>query len=262
MIIPFSKYHGTGNDFIIIDDRILSCKISSDFVRQICNRRTGIGSDGLILLKCKDYYNFEMLYYNADGTGGSLCGNGGRCIVAFAHHLGLVNKSARFLAADGGHEAEIIHASDRQVQVKIKLNDVHEVRINSSYYFLNTGSPHYVTFVDQVNELDVYTEGKKIRYADAFSPSGTNVNFVEIFEDHIFVRTYERGVEDETLSCGTGITASTIATALHVKNVSSPCVVKSLGGELKVYFKRDNEIFRDIWLEGPATFVFKGEIEI
>jgi len=262
MTIPFSKYQGTGNDFIIIDDRILNCNISSDSIREICNRRTGIGADGLILLNRKDRYDFEMRYFNSDGTSGSLCGNGGRCIVAFAHHLGLVNKRTRFLAADGGHEAEIIHASDRQIQVKIKLNDVHEVRVNNSYYFLNTGSPHYVTFVDHVNELDVYSEGKKIRYADAFAPSGTNVNFVETFEDHIFVRTYERGVEDETLSCGTGITASVIATALHVKTLDSPCAVKALGGALKVYFKRDNGVFRDLWLEGPATFVFKGDIEI
>ena len=262
MIIPFSKYQGTGNDFITIDDRILNCNITSDSVRKICNRRTGIGADGLILLNCKDRYDFEMKYYNADGTLGSLCGNGGRCSVAFAHRLGLVDIRARFRAVDGGHEAEILHASGDQAQVKLKLNDVHDVRINSDYYFLNTGSPHYVTFVDRVDERDVYSEGKKIRYSDAFAPSGTNVNFVEIFEDHIFVRTYERGVEDETLSCGTGITASVIATALHVKTVSSPCGVKALGGALKVYFKRDNGIFRDIWLEGPATFVFKGEIEI
>ena len=261
MMIPFSKYQGTGNDFIIIDDRILNCNASPDFVRELCNRRTGIGADGLILLNRKDGYDFEMRYYNSDGNLGSLCGNGGRCSVAFAHRLGLVEGRVRFLAADGGHEAKILHASGRQVQVKLKLNDVRDVKIDKNYYFMDTGSPHYVTFVDRVDQIDVYSAGKRIRYADAFAPSGTNVNFVETFPDHIYVRTYERGVEDETLSCGTGITASVIASALYVDTAASPCAVKTLGGTLNVYFKKENGIFRDVWLEGPATFVFNGEIE-
>ncbi|MBW1959829.1 MAG: diaminopimelate epimerase [Deltaproteobacteria bacterium] len=260
--ISFAKYHGTGNDFILIDNRETGNMLSTEAVRKLCHRRFGIGADGLMLLNSKDGYDFEMIYYNADGREGSLCGNGGRCIVAFAHRLGIVKQDARFLAVDGEHIAKVINLSGDQMLVKLKLNDVDNIEIKPDYFFLDTGSPHYVTFVGDVDRLDVYNEGKKIRYHQIFAPGGTNVNFVEIFENHIFVRTYERGVEDETYSCGTGIVASAIATALKTRADVRFYNIRALGGELKVYFKKRDDAFRDIWLEGPAVCVFNGEIEI
>ncbi|MBW1700054.1 MAG: diaminopimelate epimerase [Deltaproteobacteria bacterium] len=260
--LSFAKYHGTGNDFILIDNRQTDHLFSTETINKMCHRRFGIGADGLMLLNRKDGYDFEMVYYNADGREGTMCGNGGRCMVAFAHRLGIVEKDARFAAIDGEHVAEVIGLSGNQVRVKLKLKDVDDIQIQPDYYFLDTGSPHYVTFVNDVENLDVYNEGRKIRYHDRFAPAGTNVNFVEIFNTHLFVRTYERGVEDETYSCGTGIVASALATALKTGADVDSYEIKTRGGELKVYFNKQGEAFRDIWLEGPVVCVFNGEIGI
>lgn len=258
MQIAFVKYQGTGNDFIIIDNRELKFDRSNkSLVAKLCDRKFGVGADGLMLLQTKIGYDFEMVYYNSDGNESSMCGNGGRCIVEYARTLGLVKTKANFLASDGEHEALV-----KPGFISLKMNNVSKVEMNAAYSYLNTGSPHYVAFVSNVKEYPVFSEGKKIRNNERFYEKGTNVNFVEKELNELFVRTYERGVEDETLSCGTGVTAAALVAAL--KNVSTGqdyCDVKTLGGSLKVKFiKHEDNSFTDIWLEGPATYVFKGEV--
>lgn len=260
MTISFNKYQGTGNDFIIIDNREMKFnRADNALVAKLCDRRFGIGADGLMLLQSKIGYDFEMVYYNSDGNESSMCGNGGRCIVEFARTLGLVKTKAHFLASDGEHEALVNPGF-----ISLKMNNVSKVEMNAAFSYLNTGSPHYVAFVNDVKNYKVFEEGKKIRNNERFKEKGTNVNFVEKELNELFVRTYERGVEDETYSCGTGVTAAALVAAL--KNVSTGqdyCDVKTLGGNLKVKFnKHEDNSFTDIWLEGPATFVFKGEIAI
>lgn len=260
MNIPFYKYQGTGNDFIIIDNRDLTFdRKNTVLVEKLCNRHFGIGADGLMLLQTKAGYDFEMVYYNSDGNESSMCGNGGRCIVEFARSLGLVKDTAYFIATDGAHDASV-----KPGFINLKMNDVSQIEIHPDYFFLNTGSPHYVAFVKEVASYNVFEEGKKIRYTATFGPKGTNVNFIEKQNDGLFVRTYERGVENETYSCGTGVTAAAIVAALTNTSTSDNyCSIKTLGGDLKVSYQRttDNQ-FTNIWLEGPATFVFKGEIAI
>lgn len=256
----FYKYQGTGNDFIIIDNRDLKfIRTDNDLVARLCNRRFGIGSDGLMLLQTKTGYDFEMVYYNSDGKESTMCGNGGRCIVEFARTLNLVNENAHFFAIDGVHEAMV-----KPGFICLKMKDVSEVELNADFSFLNTGSPHYVAFIENVATYPVEAEGRKIRNNSRFKIMGTNVNFIENQNNVLFVRTYERGVEAETYSCGTGVTAAAMVAA--IKNIStSPeyCEIKTLGGNLNVKFKKhpDNS-FTDVWLEGPAKFVFKGEISI
>jgi diaminopimelate epimerase len=258
LTIQFYKYQGTGNDFIIIDNRNFNFDRNNHaLVAKLCDRRFGIGADGLMLLQTKEGYDFEMVYYNSDGNESSMCGNGGRCIVEFARTLGLVKNKAFFVAIDGEHEAIVSPGF-----ISLKMKDVGSIEIASDYYYLNTGSPHYVKFVDKIEEYNVFDEGKKIRYNERFRQEGTNVNFIQHVGDKLFVRTYERGVEGETFSCGTGVTAAAIVAALNNKNENSVCAIKTLGGELSVKFtKTDFGSFSDIWLQGPATFVFKGEIE-
>lgn len=260
MLIHFYKYQGTGNDFIIIDNRGMKFNRSDNFlVAKLCDRRFGIGADGLMLLQDKIGYDFEMVYYNSDGNESSMCGNGGRCIVEFARTLGLVKAKAHFLASDGEHEAVV-----EQGFISLKMNNVSKVEVNADHSYLNTGSPHYVSFVNDVKNFNVCDEGKKIRYNERFKEKGTNVNFVEKQYNELFVRTYERGVEAETYSCGTGVTAAALAASLkEVATATDYCDIKTLGGKLKVKFTRhpDNS-FTDIWLEGPAVFVFKGEISV
>ena len=231
----------------------------------LCNRRLGIGADGLILLQNRTGYDFEMVYFNADGRLGSMCGNGGRCTVAFARQLGVIRDTAFFLAADGDHEATI----SPQGLVSLKMNDVQGVERIGDDYYLNTGSPHYIRFVDDVQSIDVFKEGRAIRYNDRFAAVGTNVNFVQkTGENEIFVRTYERGVEDETLSCGTGVVAAALAASL--RGYSSPTTMKTIGGELSVEFKSgvsrlssgQVDMFKDIFLAGPAKMVFEGDLEL
>jgi diaminopimelate epimerase len=253
--IHFYKYQGAGNDFIMIDDwdRDFDEK-DHQLINSICDRRFGIGGDGLILMQNHSEFDFEMKYFNADGFEGSMCGNGGRCIVAFAHFLGKIGTETRFLAVDGPHEAKVLDG-----EVELKMGDVTEVEKGSSFYFLDTGSPHYVRFVEKLESFDVFREGRKVRYSDRFRAQGTNVNFVQKQTEGIRVATYERGVEDETLSCGTGIVASSIAYYKYLGatgNFELP--VQAKGGNLKVKFKTLNSGFHDIWLIGPAVQVFEG----
>lgn len=261
MKIKFSKYQGTGNDFVILDNRGNEyADLSNAQVKLLCDRKFGIGADGLMLLNTHPAFDFEMIYYNADGNEGSMCGNGGRCLVKFAYHSGIVKQSYRFIATDGPHDAEI----DSNGQVKLKMKDVDEISEGDDYSLLNTGSPHYVTFVQDVKSVDVFDEGRKIRYSKTFAKEGVNVNFVEtIDDDTIYVRTYERGVEAETLSCGTGVTASALVAA-HNENGFNGVNVQTPGGSLSVEFSasKDGNEFSNIWLIGPAELVFKGEIEV
>ena len=261
MNLSFYKYQGTGNDFIIIDNRDLIFNVrDKKLVADLCDRRFGIGADGLMLLQNKKGYDFEMVYFNADGNKSSLCGNGSRCITSFAKKMGILKKDkSKFLAADGTHEAEI-----KKGTISLHMNDVKDIEINSDHYYLDTGSPQYIKFVKDIKGMDVVEEGRNIRNNNRFKKEGVNVNFVEKSGKGIFVRTYERGVENETLSCGTGVTASALASALQgISTTEKHCIVNTRGGELAVRFnKKKNSSFTDIWLDGPATFVYKGEIKI
>lgn len=260
MKITFYKYQGTGNDFIILDNRTGEFNaITTDQVQLLCDRKFGIGADGLMLLSSKPGYDFEMIYYNSDGSHSSMCGNGGRCIVCFASHIGIHKYTYRFVAVDGVHEAEI----DNHNQIRLKMNDVTQVEEHPSYAVLNTGSPHFIKFAADVINIDVVETGRDIRNSKPYAAEGINVNFVEsIGEDQIYVRTYERGVEDETLSCGTGVTAAALMSA-HNSRGFNRVEVKTPGGNLSVeYTKIDDNTYENIWLCGPAERVFSGEIEI
>lgn len=259
MEITFYKYQGTANDFVMIDNRDGHFDAGNQaLVAFLCERRLGIGADGLILLQNREGYDFEMVYFNADGRLGSMCGNGGRCTVAFARQLGVITDKAFFLAADGDHYATI----SPEGLVSLKMNDVGTIECAENHYFLNTGSPHYVTFVDNLADYQVYQKGKAIRNNDRFRAEGTNVNFAQLpqSQEALFVRTYERGVEDETFSCGTGVTATAIAASF--KGLSSPVKIRTLGGNLEVSFKRQGQQVSDIYLTGPAQLVFTGKITV
>lgn len=258
MKINFRKYQGTGNDFIIIDNRDESCAgLTSAQVAFLCNRRTGIGGDGLMLLETAEAFDFRMVYYNADGNEGSMCGNGGRCLVQFAHDIGIQKENYQFIAVDGPHEACI----DANKLIQLKMKDVTNIELNDGDVILDTGSPHFIRFVDELSGLDVYAEGRKIRYNETYSKEGINVNFVKRTTQGIKIRTYERGVEDETLSCGTGATAAAIASSSQIGEQQIQVDVE--GGQLTIRFNRTNERNADnIWLVGPATYVFEGSITI
>jgi len=254
----FNKYQGTGNDFIIIDNRQQKIQLTKAQIARMCHRRFGIGADGLMLLESAMEYDFRMVYYNSDGGESTMCGNGGRCMVAFAKKLGIISDKANFIAIDGGHSATILDNG----HVFLQMNDVPWVTINEGFTLLNTGSPHFVKWVNDVNETDVFREGREIRNLPEFQPDGINVNFVEVNENLLKVRTYERGVEDETLSCGTGVTASAIAatcssTGLFQTDIETP------GGYLKVSFTKNTPSSAiNVALSGPAEFVFSGEVEV
>jgi len=258
MQLHFYKYQGTGNDFIIIDNRKKNFTAEEQRIARLCHRRFGIGADGLMLLETDPGTDFAMRYFNADGKESTMCGNGGRCMVAFAHKLGLTGNHVRFSAIDGIHEAFI----DTPSYVRLRMQDVQGIEMQQKEGFLNTGSPHFVQWVGRVKEINVVEEGRKLRYHERFMPGGTNVNFVErIDENTLFVRTYERGVEDETLSCGTGVTASAIFAGIEDKNDKVTYFIQTLGGQLTVrYRKTGRNQWTDIWLEGPAEFVFEGNI--
>ncbi|PHN03782.1 diaminopimelate epimerase [Flavilitoribacter nigricans] len=259
MQIPFFKYQGTGNDFVIIDqrDRQYLQRTDQEIIERLCDRRFGIGADGLMLLQQKEGYDFEMVYFNSDGRESSMCGNGGRCITAFAHRLGVFSDTCRFWAIDGAHDAVVREDG----WVELKMIDVQDIEQGSDFYYLNTGSPHYVTFRDDLADLDVFQAGRAIRYSDRFRAEGTNVNFVQTQENGITVATYERGVEDETLSCGTGVTAAAIAYHLQYGKGVDKVPIKVKGGELEVRFQAGTDGFSEIWLCGPAELVFTGEID-
>lgn len=257
MTIRFSKYHGAGNDFIMINSLENSEFIVSDeWIRKACHRRFGIGADGVIVIYPSEKYDFKMKYYNSDGFEGTMCGNGGRCITAFAHSLGIINAKTVFEAVDGQHSAELLPDGE----INLKMQDVSDIKTLEDGCLINTGSPHFVKFVDDLNSISVFEDGKKIRNEKRFSPDGVNVNFVCITDQNsVSMVTYERGVEDETLSCGTGSVASAIAFGLQNKKFVSPVFIQAKGGKLSVSFKESNGSFMDIWLMGPATRVFEGE---
>ena len=260
MNIHFYKYHGTGNDFVILDNRQgIYNNISVQQVNHICHRRFGIGADGLMLLSNKEGYDFEMKYFNADGKESSMCGNGGRCLVKFAYHMGIRRDIYHFLAIDGEHEAEI----DTDGIVSLKMQDVSAVKESHGDYILNTGSPHYVKIIGDVMSFDVVNKGREIRNSNGFAAEGINVNFVEQKSDHeIIVRTYERGVEDETWSCGTGVTASALV-CFHNEIGYNDVTVFTRGGKLVVEYDRTGDnTYNNIFLCGPAEKVFEGDMEI
>ncbi|MDW7695520.1 diaminopimelate epimerase [Flammeovirgaceae bacterium SG7u.111] len=254
MELHFVKYQGTGNDFVMIDDRAHEFDASNhQLITKLCHRRFGVGADGLILLRNRKGYDFEMVYFNADGHLGSMCGNGGRCTVHFAHSLGVFDKKTTFLAADGDHEASVAEGI-----VHLKMNDVSRVDKGDGYVFMDTGSPHYVAPVQNLKAFPVFEKGKEVRHS--FMDGGTNVNFTEQKGDVLHVRTFERGVEDETLSCGTGVTASVIAANLN--GTPEPVKVKVLGGELAVNFDKVGDLYTNIYLIGPAKAVFAGTFDL
>ena len=260
MQLEFYKYHGTGNDFIIVDNYFKTAPLlTTNQIKLLCDRHFGIGADGLMMLSKKEGYDFEMVYFNADGNESSMCGNGGRCLVKFAHHRGIHKTMYLFIATDGEHEAEI----DIDGTVSLKMKDVNEVEQHIHHTIINTGSPHFIKFAEDVANVNVVKTGREIRYSTAFNKNGINVNFVETVDDSsINVRTYERGVEDETLSCGTGVTAAALVAA-HNQNGFNNVDVITKGGKLSVeFYKIDDQHFKDIWLCGPAEFVFKGSIEL
>lgn len=261
MRTEFFKYHGTGNDFVIIDNRNgHDLKLSQDQVKKLCDRKFGIGADGLMLLNDKPGFDFEMVYFNSDGRVGTMCGNGGRCLIKFAETIGIQKETYKFIATDGEHEARI----DTNGIIYLKMNDVDMLVNHHGDFLVDTGSPHYIKLVPQLATFDVVKKGREIRNSREFEKEGINVNFVEQLDepDKIFVRTYERGVENETLSCGTGVTAAALV-CYHNENGFNEVEVKTLGGRLNVEFDRvDDGKFRNIWLCGPAERVFAGTIEI
>jgi diaminopimelate epimerase len=259
--IPFYKYQGAGNDFILIDNRSsVYNNLSIVIVKKLCDRRFGIGADGLMLLQNHAGYDFKMDYYNANGNLGSMCGNGGRCIVAFAKELGIIKEETNFLAVDGPHYAKI---SANGKWVDLQMIDVDQVNTDGEAFVLNTGSPHYVEQVSELESLDVYFKGNEIRNNPTYKLEGINVNFIENKGDHYFVRTFERGVEDETYACGTGVTAVAIAMAKQENQIGHHVKpIKVLGGDLRVEFDYDGKLFKNVFLCGPAELVFSGTISL
>jgi len=258
MLLNFYKYQGTGNDFVIIDNlQKVFPKDNVELVSFLCDRRFGIGGDGLILLENDKTTDFKMVYYNSDGRQSSMCGNGGRCIVAFANYLGIVDKNTSFMAVDGLHNATIENGI-----VSLEMQEVKEIKVKANSLFLNTGSPHHVQLVDGLKDFNVRKEGEKLRYG-VYGEQGSNINFVDqAGEDTFNVRTYERGVEDETLSCGTGVTAVALAMHHSGKTNSNSVKIVTPGGTLEVNFKSKENGYNQIWLTGPAQLVFKGGINV
>ncbi|WP_421872771.1 diaminopimelate epimerase [Marinoscillum sp.] len=257
MQIRFHKYQGTGNDFVMIDDREETFPANdSKVIGFLCDRKMGVGADGVILIQNHPTEDFRMIYFNPDGSK-SLCGNGSRCAIAFAQSLGIIDQKTTFETTDGIHDAfiegDIYH---------FHLHDVGQVeQISDTDLFINTGSPHHIQLVDQVDQVDLLQVGRSIRYSDKYAPGGTNVNFVEKKEHGIKVRTYERGVENETLSCGTGVTAC--ALAAEQLAYKSPITVETKGGILMVSFEKDeSNRYKNIYLAGPAKKVFEGVVEV
>lgn len=256
--LPFYKYQGAGNDFIMVDNRDLSYKHNEPSkLARICDRRFGVGGDGIMFLEPAEGFDFKMVYYNSDGNPSSMCGNGGRCIVAFAKFLKVIDTETTFIAVDGPHYAKI---SDSGEWVSLQMIDVTRIDRDGDDFVLDTGSPHYVRFDKQVAEKDVFNEGRAIRYSNTYKENGININFAEIKADYLFVRTYERGVENETFACGTGVTAVALANAFaNEKTGKVETPIKVLGGDLNIRFDYDGKVFTNIFLEGPAKQTFKGE---
>jgi diaminopimelate epimerase len=258
MPLRFCKYHGAGNDFILIDNRQHIFQPDINYIARLCERKFGIGANGLMLLEKSQQSDFAMRYFNADGHESTMCGNGGRCMVAFARKLGIIDDKTHFVASDGPHEAFILENK----LIALKMQDVSDVRIFPDHLFIDTGSPHYIRFVNNLSKVPVYDEGKKIRKDTSISKGGTNVNFVSLEKDGmISIRTYERGVENETLACGTGAVASAIASYLIANSDKSSYTVNVMGGKLQVNFEAESKNhFSNVWLTGPAEFVFEGSL--
>lgn len=260
MELKFDKYHGAGNDFILINCLKDSVFLSAEQIRFLCHRRLGIGADGLIMLLPEDGNDFRMKYFNADGIEGSMCGNGGRTVAAYAFKNQIAESKIRFQAFDGEHEAEILSSEGVDFEVLLTMKDVEARNFDDQHLIIDTGSPHYVTKVDNLSDFDVFQEGRKIRYDKSISLNGLNVNFLERKGDEIFLRTYERGVEDETLSCGTGVTAAAIASSLWFGQ--NEYWIQTPGGRLFVRFSRNADKFSNIVLQGPVKFVFQGSVQL
>jgi diaminopimelate epimerase len=262
--IPFVKYHGAGNDFIMIDDRdgSIGSLLTTDWIARACHRHFGIGADGMILLQeGREGADFFMKYYNSDGWTSSFCGNGGRCIAAFAEALEIHSGACEFLGTDGLHFAQ----RDRHGEISLSMTDVHTIeKLDDRNFVLDTGSPHLVVFTNQIEEMEVKWKGREIRNSPPFKEHGINVNFVEILAPgEIKLRTYERGVEDETLACGTGVVASAIASAFSTDSHIHSWIVHARGGDLHVDFKHEvGQVFTNVRLTGPAVESFRGEIDL
>ena len=260
MTLQFSKYEGTGNDFILIDDRKLQFPANEQLISKLCDRHFGIGADGILLVQHSEGYDFGMSYYNSDGSAATFCGNGGRCITAFAHQMGICENTCRFMAADGIHHARITENHGLVKIVELDMQDPVIYRSDKNMCYLNTGTYHVVKFVDNPDNVDILESGREIRYDAGYEPHGTNVNFAKSLKKELYVRTYEKGVENETLSCGTGVTASAIAASL--KYGGNSFYVNTAGGRLFVSFTRTDDTFKNVKLTGPAKLVFEGTIEI
>lgn len=261
MNLLFYKYEGAGNDFIVFDNRRKEIALDAIQIQRLCDRHFGIGADGVLLLEESAAYDFEMVYYNADGSSASFCGNGGRCMVAFAAYLGIIKEKAVFVAGDGVHAAQIISTLDNYTKlIAMQMTDTVVYECNADFYYLNTGTYHVVKFVDDLENYEVFEEGRKMRYDKRFEPHGTNVNFVKYNNGNLQVRTYEKGVEDETLACGTGVTASAIAAG--IKYGGTVFSVKAKGGDLNVSFDVNDDKYVNITLTGEAKQVFKGNTTI
>ncbi len=261
-VMKFQKWQGAGNDFIVLDNRNHQADgLDSQKINRLCDRHFGIGADGLILMSEPDAgYDFNMLFFNPDGFPAEMCGNGGRCITAMAYELGMIGRTSLFLASDGPHEAKVVHSGWIRLKMK-ECERVDKVELVEKVegYFLNTGVPHLVLFVDSIEGIDVEQVGRKYRYDARFAPNGTNVNFVQVLGNNLKVRTYERGVERETLACGTGNIAAAIAAEWLYNSGLAEYECQALGGNLKVSFKRQlSGSFTDVWLAGPAVKVYEG----
>ena len=256
--IPFYKYNGTGNDFIMIDNRNLQFdSTNTALIKELCTRHFGIGADGLILLENEEGFDFKMVYFNSDGNESTMCGNGGRCIIQFAYDLKIIDKETSFIAIDGPHQGIVL--AD---EISLQMQDVLQIDQNSTRTELDTGSPHYVAFMNEIPKENFVSEARNIRQSAPYTNEGINVNFATTRNNTIQMRTFERGVEDETLACGTGATA--VAIAAHKRGLVSinSIPIKVMGGNLNVSFDHKSEAYTNIWLTGPAKFVFEGKIEL
>ena len=255
MLIPFVKFQGTGNDFVMIDNRELGLKLSQQQIARICNRQFGIGADGLILIELEADQP-KMVYFNSDGADSSMCGNGGRCFVKYCHQLGIIRTEGSFLAVDGIHEFKI-----EGDLIHLKMADVNDFKKDGEAWLIETGSPHYIEEADVLDGLDMIEKGRTIRYSSTYEKDGINVNIVETDGLEALMRTYERGVENETLSCGTGATAVAVMLA-EEKDWPSPIRISTLGGKLEISFEKAGSIYKNVWLIGPAESTFEGEINV
>lgn len=254
--VNFSKFHGAGNDFIMINAIKNKIVLSEELIFKMCDRRTGIGADGLIILMHSDNHDFRMRYYNCDGKESTFCGNGGRCIAAFAHQQGIIKNEATYEAVDGIHKAKVAETSPNEYIVELTMRDILSYKLDDNSLLIDTGSPHYVKKVMNLDSMDVNAEGAKIRYDKDISTDGVNVDFLLNDNGNIRIRTYERGVENETLACGTGVTASAMAASLWYGGDDIDIYTQI--AKLNVRFDKDGNTFKNVVLTGPAAHVFDG----